>query len=276
MLIRILVLLFAFNFLFLSCSKKEELVYETSKKKNPYEIYKEAYEAFNKRDYFFAAKKFSDAELNFDRVEFAAKSALMNGFSLYAINFYDESLESLNRYLKQYPADENNEYAHYLIAVIYYEQITDEKRDLDPILKAKEKIEFFLEKFPNNDYSTDLKFKKDLIINQLAAKEMYVGRYYVSVKKWIPAINRFKKVVDQYEKTIFVEEALHRLVEIYYHIGAESEAKSYAAILGYNYNSSDWFKQSYKVINKDYKIKKKSSPKDENLSFLKRIIKKIN
>ena len=276
MLIRILLLLFAFNFLFLSCSKKEELVYETSKKKNPYEIYKEAYEAFNKRDYFFAAKKFSDAELNFDRVEFAAKSALMNGFSLYAINFYDESLESLNRYLKQYPADENNEYAHYLIAVIYYEQITDEKRDLDPILKAKEKIEFFLEKFPDNDYSTDLKFKKDLIINQLAAKEMYVGRYYVSVKKWIPAINRFKKVVEQYEKTIFVEEALHRLVEIYYHIGAESEAKSYAAILGYNYNSSDWFKQSYKVINKDYKIKKKSSPKDENLSFLKRIIKKIN
>lgn len=276
MLIRILLLLFAFNFLFLSCSKKEELVYETSKKKNPYEIYKEAYEAFNKRDYFFAAKKFSDAELNFERVEFAAKSALMNGFSLYAINFYDESLESLNRYLKQYPADENNEYAHYLIAVIYYEQITDEKRDLDPILKAKEKIEFFLEKFPNNDYSTDLKFKKNLIINQLAAKEMYVGRYYVSVKKWIPAINRFKKVVEQYEKTIFVEEALHRLVEIYYHIGAESEAKSYAAILGYNYNSSDWFKQSYKVINKDYKIKKKSSPKDENLSFLKKIIKKIN
>tara|TARA_A100001015_G_scaffold311165_1_gene413878 strand:- start:3276 stop:4106 length:831 start_codon:yes stop_codon:yes gene_type:complete len=276
MLIRILLLLFAFNFLFLSCSKKEELVYETTKKKNPYEIYKEAYEAFNKRDYFFAAKKFSDAELNFERVEFAAKSALMNGFSLYAINFYDESLESLNRYLKQYPADENNEYAHYLIAVIYYEQITDEKRDLDPILKAKEKIEFFLEKFPNNDYSTDLKFKKELIINQLAAKEMYVGRYYVSVKKWIPAINRFKKVVEQYEKTIFVEEALHRLVEIYYHIGAESEAKSYAAILGYNYNSSDWFKQSYKVINKDYKIKKKSSPKDENLSFLKKIIKKIN
>ena len=276
MLIRILLLLFAFNFLFLSCSKKEELVYQTSKKINPYEIYKEAYEAFNKRDYFFAAKKFSDAELNFERVEFAAKLALMNGFSLYAINFYDESLESLNRYLKQYPADENNEYAHYLIAVIYYEQITDEKRDLDPILKAKEKIEFFLEKFPNNDYSTDLKFKKDLIINQLAAKEMYVGRYYVSVKKWIPAINRFKKVVEQYEKTIFVEEALHRLVEIYYHIGAESEAKSYAAILGYNYNSSDWFKQSYKVINKDYKIKKKSSPKDENLSFLKRIIKKIN
>ena len=261
---------------FLSCSKKEELVYETTKKKNPYEIYKEAYEAFNKRDYFFAAKKFSDAELNFERVEFAAKSALMNGFSLYAINFYDESLESLNRYLKQYPADENNEYAHYLIAIIYYEQITDEKRDLDPILKAKEKIEFFLEKFPNNDYSTDLKFKKDLIINQLAAKEMYVGRYYVSVKKWIPAINRFKKVVEKYEKTIFVEEALHRLVEIYYHIGAESEAKSYAAILGYNYNSSDWFKQSYKVINKDYKIKKKSSPKDENLSFLKKIIKKIN
>ncbi len=276
MIFRIVLITLSFSLILLSCTKKNELIYEESKSKDPYKIYQEAYKSFDRRDYFFAAKKFSDAELNFERVEFAAKSALMNGFSLYAINFYDESLESLNRYLKQYPADENNEYAHYLIAVIYYEQITDEKRDLDPILKAKEKIEFFLEKFPNNDYSTDLKFKKELIINQLAAKEMYVGRYYVSVKKWIPAINRFKKVVEQYEKTIFVEEALHRLVEIYYHIGAESEAKSYAAILGYNYNSSDWFKQSYKVINKDYKIKKKSSPKDENLSFLKKIIKKIN
>ena len=276
MLVRILLLLIVFNFLFLNCSKKEEVVYETTQKKNPYLIYKEAYEAFDKRDYFYAANKFSDAELNFDKIEFAAKSALMNGFSLYAINFYDESLESLNRYLKQYPADKNIEYAHYLIALIYYEQITDEKRDLDPILKIKKKIEFYLNKYPNYDYSIDLKFKKDLIINQLAAKEMYVGRYYVSVQKWIPAINRFKKVVEDYEKTIFVEEALHRLVEIYYHIGAENEAKSYAAILGYNYNTSDWFKQTYKVINKDYKIKKDNSLKDKNIGFLKRIIKKIN
>lgn len=273
--VRIFLSLLILSILFLNCSKKEELVYETTEQKNAYTLYKEAYDAFEKKDYFFAAKKFSDAELNFDKVDFAAKSALMNGFSLYAINFYDESLESLNRYLKQYPGDKNNEYAHYLIALIYYEQITDEKRDLDPILKAKEKIEFYLNKFPNNDYAVDLKFKKDLIINQLAAKEMYVGRYYVSVQKWIPAINRFKKVITDYEKTIFVEEALHRLVEIYYHLGAENEAKSYAAILGYNYNTSDWFKKSYKVINKDYKIRKKDNSDDKNLSFLDKIIKKI-
>ena len=134
--VRIFLSLLILSILFLNCSKKEELVYETTEQKNAYTLYKEAYDAFEKKDYFFAAKKFSDAELNFDKVDFAAKSALMNGFSLYAINFYDESLESLNRYLKQYPGDKNNEYAHYLIALIYYEQITDEKRDLDPILKA--------------------------------------------------------------------------------------------------------------------------------------------
>ena len=133
---------------------------------------------------------------------------------------------------------------------------------------------FFLKEFPDNDYAIDLKFKKELIINQIAAKELYVAKYYISVKKWIPAINRLKIIVDDYNQTIFIEEALHRLVEIHYHLGLVEESKRYAKILGYNYNSSEWYEEAYKILNKDYKIiKKKDIKKDKNL--FKKIIEKI-
>ena len=164
-------------------------------------------------------------------------------------------------------------YAHYLEALIYFEQISDEKKDLEPLLKAKAKIEFFMAKYPDTDYSIDLKFKKDLILNQLAAKEMFVAKFYISTQKWIPAINRLKIIVKKYDKTIFIEEALHRLVEIHYYLGLENEAKKYAQILGYNYNSSEWFKQSYKILNKDYDIQTNKKVKKENL--LQKIIKII-
>ena len=277
MLFRIFLIAISLNLTFLGCSKKNDLIYEASEIKDPFKSYQEALESFNRRDYFFASKKFSEAELNFDKVELAAKAALMQAFCLYAINFSDESLENLNRYLNQYPADENRKYAKYLIVLIFYEKVGDEKRDLEPLLKAQEKIESYLKEFPENEYSIDLKFKKNLIINQLAAKEMYIGRYYISVQKWVPAIKRFKNIVQNYDQTVFIEEALHRLVEIYYHIGAEEEAKSYASILGYNYNSSDWFKASYKIMNKDYKIIKKDKLKETKKSnnFLKKIIEKI-
>ena len=274
---RIILITLLLNLIFLSCTKKNEIVYDSSELKDPYKIYQEAYNSFERRDYFFAAKKFSEAELNFEIVELAAKSSLMQAFCFYAINFYDEALENLDGYLKQYPADKNRKYAKYLIAIIFYEKIKDEKRDLEPLLKAQEKIDSYLKEFPDNEYSIDLKFKKSLITNQLAAKEMYIGRYYISVQKWVPAIKRFQNVVKNYDQTIFIEEALHRLVEIYYHIGAEEEAKSYASILGYNYNSSDWFKASYKIMNKDYKIIKKEKLEEKNKSnnFIKKIIEKI-
>ena len=204
---------------------------------------------------FLQNKKFLDAELNFNEPDLAAKSAIMSSFSLYAINFYEEALESLSRYLKKYPGDKNVIYAHYLEAIIFFEQIDDEKKDLRPLLEATKKIEFFIKKYPESDYSTDLKFKKDLIQNQLAAKELFIARYYISVKKWIPAINRLKNIVNNYEKTIFVEEALHRLVEINHYLGLKDEARKFAKILGYNYNSSEWYQKSYKILNKDYKIK---------------------
>ena len=201
----------------------------------------------------------------------------MSCFSLYGINFYDEALNNLDRFLKTYRANENVIYAEYLKAIIYFEQMSDEKKDIKPLLDAKKQINFFINKYPDTDYSIDLKFKKDLVENQLAAKELFVAKYYISVQKWIPAINRLKIILKQYDKTVFIEEALHRLVEINFHIGLESEAKKYANILGYNYNSSEWFKQSYKILNKDYVITKRPNQESTNEkdSIIKKIIKMI-
>ena len=201
----------------------------------------------------------------------------MSSFALYGINFYDRASENLDRYLKTYPSDKNVMYAHYLQAIIFFEQISDEKKDLQPLIDAEKKIDFFIKKYPQSDYAIDLKFKKDLILNQLAAKELYVAKYYISTQKWVPAIKRLKIIVNKYDNTIFVEEALHRLVEIHYHLGLEEESKKYANILGYNYNSSEWFQQSYKVLNKDYDLKSMNNSnkekKDDN--FFNKIIKLI-
>ena len=271
-------LLIIIVFTLLSCSKNKKVLYEPTSKVDPYIIYNEAMESFNKNDFYFANKKFTQAELNFKNINLAAKAAIMSSFCLYSINFYDEAVENLNRFLKLYPADKNIIYAHYLIAVIYFEQISDEKKDLKPLLNADEKIDFFIKNYPETDYSLDLKFKKDLIQNQLAAKEAYIARYYISVQKWVPALNRLKLILEKYDETVFVEEAIFRLVEIHYYLGLEDEAKSYAKILGYNYNSSEWFAKSYKILNKDYNLKKDfytKKTKIEKKGFLNKIIDKI-
>ena len=272
---RKLILIVLLTFSFMSCSKEESIVFDTENE-DAYMIYQDAYKSFEAGDFFYANKRFSEAELNFKEIEFSAKSSIMSSYSLYGISFYSDALENLERYLKKYPADTNVMYAHYLIALIHYEQISDEKKDLQPLLDATKKIDFFINKYPNSDYSSDLKYKKDLIQNQLAAKELYVAKHYMITQKWIPAINRLKIIVKEYQKTVFIEEALHRLVEIHYYLGLEDEAKKYANILGYNYNSSEWFEQSYKILNKDYKIiKRKNASDKENKNFLKRIINKI-
>ena len=262
-----------FALFLLSCSKDKD-IYTPTVKLDPYKIYKEGLDSFNKNQFFFASKKFSEAEINFISPSAAAKSAIMNSFSLYAINFYDEAEESLNRYLKVYPADKYKIYAHYLLAIISYEQIGEEKHDLKPLLDAKKKIDYFLAEYPNSEYAIDLNLKKDLVTNQFAARELYIAKYYIKVQKWVPAINRLKIIITDYGRTVFIEEALHRLVEIHYHLGLEDEANSFAAILGYNYNSSEWFKQSYKILNKNYNFKKQEkSQKDKTL--FKKIIDKI-
>ena len=276
--IRKIFLFFILVFFLTACSKKENLEYEKSKRIDPYLVYKEALEAFDRKDYFFASKKFDEAELNFSNTELAAKSSIMSSYSLYGINFYKEAEENLKRFFEIYPANKNKKYANYLLAVIYYEQIQDEKKDLKPLLKAEKQIDLFIKKYPNSEYATDLKFKRDLIQNQLAAKELYIAKYYINVKKWVPAINRLKKIINKYEKTVFIEEALHRLVEIHYHLGLEEEAKKYANILGYNYNSSKWYEQSYKIFNENYKpvIIKNKLNKEKKESLFKKIIDIVN
>ena len=262
------------TFFIFACAKEEPELNIPEEKDNSFKIYNEAVEAMNEGDLFYAAKKFGEAEAILPRIEFSAKASLMSSYCLYLINFYPEVITNLNQFISKYPADENISYAHYLIAITLYEQILDEKKDVVPLIKSKEKIHFYLKNFPETEYAIDLKFKLDLVNNQIAAKEMYIAKFYMTTQKWIPAINRLKVIVEDYSETVFIEEALHRLVEVYYRVGLTEEAKSAAAILGYNYNSSEWYAQSYKVLNKSYKLKKKSEIK-KNDGLIKRTIKKI-
>jgi outer membrane protein assembly factor BamD len=257
-----------------ACNKKEAELNIPPQKDQSFEIYREALDALESSDYFFASKKFSEAEAILPKIEFSAKASLMSSYCLYLINFYPEASSNLEAFLKKYPADKNIAYAYYLLAIVSYEQILDEKKDIKPLLATREKIEYFLKTFPDTEYALDLKFKLDLVNNQLAAKEMYIAKYYIATQKWVPAINRLKFIISDYSETVFIEEALHRLVEVYYTNGLTEEAQAAAAILGYNYNSSEWYKQSYKVLNKTYKLPKKSKIKKDD-GLIKRTIKKI-
>ena len=254
-------------FLLLACSKKNntEIVSEPTEKEMVVAIYAEAVDALKKGDAFYAAKKFKEAESLLPQSKWAAKASLMASYAEYSRNAFSNSIFGLERHIANYPADKNIPYAHYLIAICYYEQILDEKKDLQPLVQAKEKFEFIMLTYPETDYATDARFKLDLIIDQLAAKEMSIARYYMKTEKWIPALNRLKIVVEKYDKTVFVEEALHRLVEVYYKIGLVEEAKQAAAILGYNYQSGTWYERSYKVFNKKYKTKKIKKTKEMGL-----------
>jgi len=242
-------------------SNEPEIKIEQTKEEKILAIYEEALEALNLGDAFYAGKKFREVESLLPQSKWAAKASLMSAYADYSRNSYEASVLGLQRYMKNYPADANIPYAHYLVAMCFYEQILNEKKDLEPLLKAKLKFEYIINEYPETDYAIDSKFKIDLIVDQLAAKEMYIARFYMENKKWIPALNRLKTVVDKYDKTIFIEEALHRLVEVYYKIGLVEEAKEAAAILGYNYQSSAWYERSYKVFNKKYEMKRKEEKK---------------
>ena len=259
-----LIILSFFILLLFSCTKTEVKDSEPpSTKQEAMDIYKDALSSMEEGQYLIASEKFDQSESLLPQTEWAAKSALMSSYCLYTISFYDDAILNLKRFKKLYPADPNIDYASYLIAVIYYEQILDEKKDIEKLIFTKDAIEDFLKKYPNTDYAMDLKFKLDLVINQMAAKEISIARFYIQNEKWIPAINRLKIVVEKYDKTIFVEEALFRLVEIYYRIGLIDEAKAAASLLGYNYNSSEWYEKSYTVLNKNYKPTK-IQEKEEN------------
>ncbi len=225
--------------------------------------YREGMDALEKGDVYYAAKKFNEAELLYPQSEWAAKAVLMASYGYYAQAYYSSAAEELERFINKYPKDPNLDYAYYLLAMCHYESIVDEKKDLKPLLDAKVKFNLVIKKFPLTDFAIDAKYKLDLINDLLAAKEMYIARHYIKREKWIAAINRLKIIVDDYDTTIYIEEALHRLVEIHYKIGLTSEAKRYANTLGYNYLSSQWYEESYRIFNKDYKIDRKTSKKEK-------------
>ena len=239
----------------ISCSSNNEkvsIIDEENLELQMIDAYKEAYEELERGDVIFAAKKFNEAELLYPQSEWAPKSILLAAYSYYSQNYYDEALSELNRFFKKYPKHKNLDYAHFLYAMCYYENIIDEKKDLEPLLISKKRFSFVIQNFPDTDFAQDAKFKINLINDVLASKEMYLGKYYLKKQKWVAAINRFKNILKLYGTTIYVEEALHRLVETNYKIGLIEEAEKYANLLGYNYQSSQWYEQSYKIFNEEY------------------------
>tara|TARA_B100000795_G_scaffold225114_1_gene180749 strand:- start:3 stop:722 length:720 start_codon:yes stop_codon:yes gene_type:complete len=221
------------------------------------ETYQDGLRELEKGDAIYAAKRFNEAETLFPQSEWAPKAALMAGYAYYSQSYYTDAIFEIERFIKIYPKHKNIDYAYYLLSLSHYEQIIDETKDLQSIIKAKKNFEYLLIKYPDTEYALDAEFKMDLINDILASKEMYIGRYYFDRKKWIPAINRFRTVLEDYDTTIYIEEALHRLVEVHYTLGLKDEAKKYANLLGYNYQSSEWYNKSYSVFNKSYKKKKK-------------------
>lgn len=264
----LLIILFCF-----SCSKKEikkSVINEKSLDLQVYEAYLEGKEFLENGDVLYAAKKFNEVEILFPQSEWAPKAALMAAYSYYIQNYYGDAISELIRFNRVYPRHVNLDYANYLLAICYYEQIVDETKDLKSIRNAKNTFTLIINNFPNSEYAEDAKFKMELIYDILASKEMYLGRYYFQKQKWIPAINRFKTVVDEYDTTIYVEEALHRLVEVHYNIGLKQEAEKYAKLLGYNHQSSKWYEMTYSVFNKNYK-KKRAEKMEKNNSVLSKI-----
>ena len=261
------ILLLSILILSVSCAKelvKKSVINEKSLDDQVIEAYLKGLESLEDGDVIFAAKKFNEVEILFPQSDLAPKSSLMAAYSYYTQDYYEDTIMELQRFLRIYPKDKNLDYAYYLLAISHYEQIVDEKKDTFSILKAKEYFEYINLTYPNTEYAIDSSFKIELINDILAAKELYIGRYYIDKKKWIPAINRFKNVVNDYDTTIYVEEALYRLVEVYYLLGLKEEAKKYAKLLGYNYQSSQWYENSYAIFNKTYEKREIKKNKEKN------------
>jgi len=271
------ILLISMIFLQVSCSKSKKIsvIDDTDIRQQMVGLYEEGYKELLDGDALYAANKFKEAELIFPQSDWAPMASLMAAYAYYSQDYYSDAVDQVKDYLKKYPNHENRDYAQFILAMCYYENIVDEKRDLEPLLKSKNKFELILIEYPNTDFALDAKFKLELIEDRLAGKEMFIAKHYLKSKKWIPAINRYKKIIEKYDQTVYVEEALHRLVEIYYRIGLVDEAKKYANILGYNYDTSEWYKASYKIFNKEYEYSKKINTKKLKQKDKKKLITKF-
>jgi outer membrane protein assembly factor BamD len=199
--------------------------------------------------------EFKEASTLFDEVErqhpyspWATKAQLMAAYSYYQADEYEDAVAALDRYIRLHPASPDVPYAHYLKALCYYEQISDVGRDQKMTEQARAAFEELIARFPDTQYYRDAKLKLDLINDHLAGKEMNIGRYYIRQKQYLAAINRFRRVIEDYQTTTHVPEALHRLVEAYTAIGLDDEARKVAAVLGHNFPGSDWYVDSYELV----------------------------
>ena len=269
----IVYLILVILFLNISCSKEKEkisIVEEESLEMQMINAYNDGLGQLERGDAIYAAKKFNEAELLYPQSIWAPRAALMASYSYFSYFYYSDAVLELEKFLDKYKNHPRRDYAYYLLALCHYDQIIDETKDLNEILKAKKYFEIIIQKYPNTEFALDSEYKLELIQELLASKEMYLARYYVEREKWIPAINRFKTVVEYYDSTIFVEEALHRLVELHFKLGLIDESKKYAVLLGYNYQSSKWYEETYKILNKDYVKISKNKDKDKQESIIKK------
>jgi len=256
------IILILVSFFLINCSSKNENLIKP-KKTIPLELlYKEAYKNFEQGKYQDAVELFQEVEKNYGYTEWAAKALLLKSYIYYDSSRYVEALENLKNFKKLYSGNSELAYVEYLIAICLFEQINISARDQTNTRLSFQQFNKVIKNYPNTPYAEDLKLKLDLINDQLAGKEMYVARYYQKREKWLAALKRLTNILEKYQTTIYIEEALHRMVEIHYKIGNIEAAKKYASILGYNFNDSDWFKKSYTiVVDKNFVVQQKNTKK---------------
>lgn len=226
-------------------SDNDELVYE---ERPVDELYNEAMDSLEAGNFKGASSLFDEVERQHPYSPWATKAQLMAAYSYYQGEQYEEAVAALDRFVQLHPANPDVPYAHYLKGLCYYEQISDVSRDQEMTELARQSFEELVSRYPDSKYSRDGKVKLDLIYDHLAGKEMTIGRYYLRQGHYLASINRFKRVIDIYQTTTHVPEALHRLVEAYSALGLNEEAKKMAAVLGYNFPGSEWYVDSYDLV----------------------------
>lgn len=216
------------------------------------QLYNKALADLNGERYFEAARGFDEVERQHPYSVWSSKAQVMSAFAYYQSNRYDQAILAADRFIELHPGNKDVAYAYYLIGISYYEQITGVGRDQKVTRQALEALERVVRRFPTTEYARDAKLKIDLTRDHLAGKEMEIGRYYQKSDQFVASINRFRAVVETYQTTSHVPEALHRLTESYLALGIEDEAKNAAAVLGYNFPGSDWYQDSYALLDENY------------------------
>lgn len=233
-------------------------------------LYNQAADSMDRGEYNEAARLFEEVERQHPYSQWATQAELMAAFSYYRNTRYDEAILALDRFMELHPGNPNTDYALYLKALCFYEQITDVARDQEMTQLALESLDTLINRYPDSRYARDATLKRDLTMDHLAGKEMEIGRYYLKANQTNAAMNRFLVVVKQYQTTTHVPEALHRLVEIYMALGLQGEATRVAAVLGHNYPGSQWYEDSFKLLTPELRqrVMEERSWKDKTVDSL--------